>query len=204
ARVLVYLNAPSVVQKTLSLMERHYDAPNAAVEALLSRNPGYGRTIAEMLANHPEQQKLHYAFVLRNMRYGWTLEERQQYLAWLNEAKKRSGGASYEGFIDNIRREALANVSAEELAALESNMPAPPITDASLPKPQGPGHAWTQEELVELVGKGLRGRDFEHGKEMFAAGRCIVCHRFDGAGGATGPDLTSVAGRFGIRDLAEA
>ena len=39
---------------------------------------------------------------------------------------------------------------------------------------------------------------------MFAAAKCIQCHRFDGFGGATGPDLTGAAGRFSSRDLAEA
>jgi putative heme-binding domain-containing protein len=30
-----------------------------------------------------------------------------------------------------------------------------------------------------------------------------MCHRFGGEGGATGPDLTNVAGRFSFRDLSE-
>jgi putative heme-binding domain-containing protein len=39
---------------------------------------------------------------------------------------------------------------------------------------------------------------------MFAAARCVVCHRFDADGGSTGPDLTQAAGRFSVKDLAEA
>ena len=39
---------------------------------------------------------------------------------------------------------------------------------------------------------------------MFAATRSIVCHRFQGDGGATGPDLTQLAGRFNLKDLTEA
>ena len=31
----------------------------------------------------------------------------------------------------------------------------------------------------------------------------MICHRFGGDGGATGPDLSQVAGRFGLKDLAE-
>ena len=126
SRVLVYLNAPAVVQKTLTLMEQDYELPTAATDELLSRNPGYGRTIAAMLANHPEQQKLHYAFVLRNMRYGWTLDERKQYFDWLSRAKQRSGGESYNGFIDNIRTEALANLSESERESLANDVIAPP------------------------------------------------------------------------------
>jgi putative heme-binding domain-containing protein len=39
---------------------------------------------------------------------------------------------------------------------------------------------------------------------MFAATRCVICHRFAGDGGATGPDLTQLAGRFNVKDLTEA
>ncbi|MCH8922541.1 MAG: c-type cytochrome [Planctomycetes bacterium] len=55
-----------------------------------------------------------------------------------------------------------------------------------------------------MIQSGLSGRNFDAGKRTFAAARCSACHRFDGEGGATGPDLTNVAGRFGHRDLSEA
>jgi putative heme-binding domain-containing protein len=48
------------------------------------------------------------------------------------------------------------------------------------------------------------GRNFEHGKQAFAAARCVVCHRFGVDGGATGPDLTQAGGRFQVKDLVEA
>jgi putative heme-binding domain-containing protein len=47
----------------------------------------------------------------------------------------------------------------------------------------------------------MTGRNFANGKRSFAAALCASCHRFDGQGGATGPDLTSVASRFSTRDL---
>ena len=73
-----------------------------------------------------------------------------------------------------------------------------------LPTPQGPGQAYTAEELTEWANGGLQARDFERGKRMYAAARCIVCHRYGGEGGATGPDLTQVAGRFSAQDLIDA
>ncbi|RYD32553.1 MAG: c-type cytochrome, partial [Verrucomicrobiaceae bacterium] len=42
------------------------------------------------------------------------------------------------------------------------------------------------------------------GKDMFRASLCSACHRFGNEGGAAGPDLSSVGGRFAVRDLAEA
>ncbi len=47
-------------------------------------------------------------------------------------------------------------------------------------------------------------RSFAKGKQAFAAARCIVCHRFDGDGGATGPDLAQAGGRFQVKDMVEA
>jgi putative heme-binding domain-containing protein len=58
-------------------------------------------------------------------------------------------------------------------------------------------------ELVPAVEKGLSRRDYDRGRELFATTRCIACHRFGDDGGANGPDLTSAAGRFSVRDLLE-
>ena len=206
-QILVFLESPQVIEKTLKEMARAPDLDNdaTAIPELLTRNAGYGETIAEMLVNRPQLQNLHYAFVLRNVRYGWTLEQRVNYLKWLDEARSWSGGASYEGFIDNIRKEALANASEAELAMLESDQLATrPVAKADLPQPHGPGHDWTMDDLVTLTQHGIAGRDYARGERAFAAARCVVCHRFAGKGGATGPDLTNVAGRFSYRDLAEA
>ena len=38
---------------------------------------------------------------------------------------------------------------------------------------------------------------------MFNSTGCAACHRFDGAGGGVGPDLTGVASRYTLRDLLE-
>jgi putative heme-binding domain-containing protein len=49
----------------------------------------------------------------------------------------------------------------------------------------------------------MKGRNFENGRKMFGAAACFACHRFGNEGGAMGPDLTSVGGRFGVRDILE-
>jgi putative heme-binding domain-containing protein len=138
------------------------------------------------------------------MRFGWTLEQRKEYFDFLANARMKSGGASYQGFIDNIRKEALENASPAERKALEGELSLAPIQTEALPKPEGPGREWTLPELVKLTEQGLSGRSYDHGQRTFAAARCVVCHRFGGEGGATGPDLTNVAGRFSYKDLSEA
>ncbi len=73
-----------------------------------------------------------------------------------------------------------------------------------LPKPKGPGRDWKLADLVQFAQPKLKDRNFKNGQRMYAAARCIVCHRFNGEGGATGPDLSQVAGRFNLKDLCEA
>ena len=64
---------------------------------------------------------------------------------------------------------------------------------------------WTMEDLAGDLGVGLEGnRSFANGRQMFGAGTCYVCHRFNGEGGAVGPDLSSAGGKFSPHDLLEA
>ncbi len=204
ARLLVYLKSPTVITKTLKLMDKPFK-PSAEQRAdLLARNPGYGGTVAQMIANQPDPDKVFYGLVLRNLKYGWTLEQRQEYFEQLAKLREKSGGASYQGFIDNIRKEALENANDAERDALERTVNLEPPSLEELPKPQGPGQNWTMDDLVKMTQSGLTGRDFDQGRAMFAAAQCVRCHRYGGEGGATGPDLSNVAGRFGGKDLAEA
>jgi putative heme-binding domain-containing protein len=202
--LLVYLKSPTVIAKTIGLMRQESKKSNVErMDELLSRNRGYGDTIARMLANGADLQKLHYLFVLRNMREGWTMDERKFYFQWLGEARLHSGGASYQGFLNNIEKEALINATDTERLAIEAAGLLKPYKPKQLPKAKGPGRDWKLDELVKFAEPKLKGRNFKNGQTMFAAARCVVCHRFDGDGGATGPDLSQVAGRFNLKDLCE-
>ena len=59
--LLVYLKSPTVVAKTMALLRRPDAAAAESMSDLLARNPGYGGSIAQMLATRPDAQKLHYA-----------------------------------------------------------------------------------------------------------------------------------------------
>ena len=60
------------------------------------------------------------------------------------------------------------------------------------------------KEMGKWVPSGVHGkRDFKNGRQMFGAWSCYACHRIVGEGGAVGPDLTSVGGKFGGYDLIE-
>jgi putative heme-binding domain-containing protein len=202
--LLVYLKSPTVAAKTIELMRQESKKTNAErMDDLLARNQGYGSTVAKVMTNGADLQKLHYLFVLRNLREGWTLDQRKFYFQWLSDARKSSGGASYQGFLNNIEKEAFDNATDAERLAIEAAGLRKPFKMKELPKPKGPGRDWKLDELVKFAEPKLKGRDFKNGQKMFAAARCVVCHRFNAEGGATGPDLSQVAGRFNLKDLCE-
>ncbi len=202
--LLVYLKSPTVVAKTIELMRQESTKSNAErMDELLARNRGYGEIVARTLSNGADLQKMHYLFVLRNVRDGWTMEQRKFYFQWLAAARLNSGGASYQGFLNNIEKEAFDNASDAERLAIEAAGMRKPFKMKELPKAKGPGREWKLDELTAFAETKLKGRDFKNGQKMFAAARCIVCHRFGDEGGATGPDLSQVAGRFNLKDLCE-
>ena len=204
-RMLCYLRAPGVVGRTLALMDR--TAPPVAPDwlKLAARNPNYGRAVRKMIANLPPTQIVHYVYCLRTVEGPWERSERERFFDWLDRLASRSGGASYGGFIEDLRRETLKRAVPPERRWLDQRPrteKADPLAD--LPPVEGPGRAWTVDEVVKVAEGGLAGADAGHGREMFRAVLCAACHSVGGQGGAAGPDLSTLAGRFTVRDLAEA
>jgi putative heme-binding domain-containing protein len=204
AALLVYLKAPGIAGKLIALMEKGDASASEDMSELLARNPGYGGTIAKMMTARPEATNIHYAFVLRNLKEGWTPDQRKAYFRWLEKARGWSGGASYQGFINNIDKDAYDNANDIDRLAVEASGARKRTPVKELPKPIGPGHDWTLADLLKASETGQTGRNFANGQRAFAAARCVLCHRFAGEGGATGPDLTQAAGRFGFKDMVEA
>lgn len=205
--LLVYLEAPSAPSKIVALLGRERTAKqdDYGDVAVLERNKGYGQAINAMLANQPDAEQMHLAFTLRNQKTGWTLDERKAYFKWFEKAATWSGGNSYQKFLINMSNDAYANCNDQERFMLEAvGARKSNIAAKELPKPQGPGKTYDLKGILELTKSGLSGRNFENGKKMYAAARCVVCHRYSNDGGATGPDLTQLAGRFSTQDLAEA
>lgn len=203
-QLLVFLGSEPAVAKTVTLLEVEHKGAVDDLQSLLERNRGYGGAIAAMIANLPDAQQIHYAFVLRNAKAGWTIPLREAYFRWFAKARSWSGGASYQGFLTNIDRDAYEQASDVERLAVEALGARAPFVMPERPAAIGPGKVWSVSDLTAAAGGELKGRNFENGKRAYSAASCILCHRFAGDGGATGPDLTQAAGRFGIREMAEA
>jgi len=217
SKTLAYLDDPTVASKTLALLESNSGENvdvmgNTATEAsdLILRNPQYGMDIALTLKNMPPAQHTYYGMVLEDVTQGWTPELREKYFKWFNKAFSFKAGRSYIGFIDKARKKALTHVpknqfefydkmSGVELLSSSGNS----LAETTV-QPKGPRHNWTVEEIEPLVADGLKGRDFEYGKNMFAATTCITCHSMQGEGESIGPDLTQLGTRFSPQDILKA
>ncbi|MCY2972010.1 MAG: c-type cytochrome [Planctomycetota bacterium] len=202
--LLVYLKSSTIAAKiTQLLMQPSKPVDGKEMEELLLRNRGYGGGIAKMYSNFPDLQKNYYLYSLRNLKENWNIDQRKMYFTALNDARTRSGGASYQGFLNNIEKEAFDNATDNERLAIEALGLKKPYKAPALPKATGPGKEYKLAELVQLADGKMVKRDFKNGQKMYAASRCVVCHRYNGDGGATGPDLSQVAGRFSLKDLCE-
>jgi putative heme-binding domain-containing protein len=204
AIVMVGVSSPNAAHKLVPLLTKERVMSQKEIGEVLLRNKGYGGSIAAMLANQPDQMQLHLALTLRNLKKGWTLDEKKTYFSWYEKAHTWNGGNSYQKFLINFDKEAYENSTDVERLAVESTGARKPYKMPELPKPRGPGKDYSLDELLALSTTHMKGRDFNNGRRMYSAARCVVCHRFGGDGGATGPDLTQLAGRFNFKDLTEA
>jgi putative heme-binding domain-containing protein len=217
--LLVAVRAPGIVSTLVSLMavdaaaeaETSLAPDEEETRALIQRNAGYGEAVRATLDRRGNMLQMHYAYVLRVIQdlpddKVWTAADRKVYYAWFQRARAWGGGNSFQRFLTNMEDESLAGLSENERLALEATGVRQPYVPPPLPAPEGPGRTWSVDEVLATAETGLAPgmRDYEKGKRAFAAARCIVCHRFDGDGGATGPDLTQAGGRFQIKDMVEA
>ncbi|MBD0256181.1 MAG: c-type cytochrome [Cytophagales bacterium] len=210
SKVLHYLDAPGAVEKTMVLLRTAKDEPAeqtvSASSNLIMRNPQYGLDIAKMLSNVPPAQQTYYATVLSQAKAGWTPALQEEYMKWFAKAFTYKGGHSYIGFIDKMRKQALANAPQEKFDAYNKLSGAELLTSSGndlvgVPQPKGPGKPWKVETALPVVEGALVSRNFEQGKNMFAATLCLSCHAMKGEGGSIGPDLTRLGTRFSNKDI---
>lgn len=194
--LLIYLQAPDVVEKTLALLDKA----------------------------QTQEEQIHYIVHLRKLNKGWTLAQREHYfnwfarehegkrgahspemLKWFADAEREyADGSSYPKFIANFRKDAVETLTDDERAQL-----APLIADRKsgdakpAPVVRKFVQDWKVSDLEPLLGQLTKGRSFSKGRETFAAAQCVQCHRFGNEGGAVGPELTAIASRFGHRDILE-
>jgi hypothetical protein len=177
--LLVYLESPRVIAKTLPLLA--------------------SATTSEDL--------LQYTFFLRYLRQGWTQETRRTCFEALARAERMPGARQYFKAVQDTRQEMLAVLTPAERDALTSvlaeNRRLPATNTSALRWVKD----WRMADLMPLLDKVSRARSFEQGRAALISAQCVQCHRVSAdptlPAGVTGPDLTAVASRFNRRDLLE-
>jgi putative heme-binding domain-containing protein len=177
SQLLAYLQAPSVVPKTMKLLA----------------------------AATTQEDQLHYVLVIRGVKAGWTPELRKAYFSWINLAlNKYAGGHSFKNFLLRIRQDAVATLTDDEKKQFEpflkGDQKVEVVQDT---KPRQFVKNWQMADLLPVIDRSTSGRDFVRGKAAFEAAQCAKCHRFANDGGSTGPDLTGVGNRFQPADVLE-
>ena len=190
-----------------------------------------GRVLDLRDAATTQEDQIYYMSVLRTLKSGWTTRERERFFSWLNvkpgsplpgstSANRATAhpaffdqwfkdvgiaannGASFNGFMKGLRRDAVNTLGEEEKQSLALLIAEP---SSQVPKANGKPRPfvkdWRMADLVSHLNEASSGRNFERGKEAFLAAQCLTCHRFGPDGGAVGPDITAVASRFTRLDL---
>lgn len=204
----------ATTQRVLAQLDPQFPAPAFDLNWLLCETLAYlqsptvaGKAIALMRNSPGQEEQLEYARSLRFLKTGWTTGLRTEQFQWFLKAANYRGGASFEKFLEFIRRDAEASLSAEEKTAIASVLEQKPEKKSPL-EAMAQAFAgrtkvtdWKLDEIAPIAERGLKKRDFDHGRKLFGAAGCFACHRFGNEGGMTGPDLTGAGGRYSPRDL---
>ncbi|MFK7741697.1 MAG: family 16 glycoside hydrolase [Planctomycetota bacterium] len=204
--LLVAVRADGLLEKAVPLLATLKPSEPQEWAEVASRNERYGSVIMRMLGSMPPSGQLAIVQALCGWDAGgWTIEQRRTLFAFLEAARQRSGGSSYDGFVIRLVDAAWATCSDAEKRELEFDVGrarAPKRAFASKP-PKGPGQNWQLDDIPALVAKGFDKRRRRAGRNLFWAAGCASCHYFQGEGGFGGPDLTTLKNKFRAEDLLE-
>jgi putative heme-binding domain-containing protein len=205
SQVLLYLNAPGAVTKTVQMVMNATDTQKKILaDEVLQRNDRYAAAAKRTEQFRPNVQQFALAFSLRSIKEGWTEADLASYFSWFPRAKAWQGGNSFGAFIENSRKQALANVpDAVARKKYDAASAKSVVAARAIQTPKGPGRAWTIKGAVSAVQGNLKGRNFASGENLYHATACASCHRFAGEGMGIGPDLTGSANRYTLRDMME-
>ncbi len=213
---LVRLGRPSdeVVGQLVAKFDPLFPAKSYDMNWLLCETLAYlqspsvaAKAIALIRSAPTQEEQMQYARSIRFLTAGWTPALRTAYLEWFLKAANYQGGASFTTFIEMIRTDAVESFDAKskvELAELLAKKPESKSVLENLGEIfDGRGaKEWKLDELSTAAAEtGLKNRDLENGRKMFAASGCFACHRFGNEGGMAGPDLTAAGRRYSPHDL---
>ncbi len=161
------------------------------------------QTIQLLQRAKSQEERIHAVYLLRNSRTGWTPEFRSLVFETLRDLDRTAvGGEGMPGFLKQIREGLTATLTETEKEQLgELLQPGTEELEEDLKIDRPVHRKWTTDDIDEILTGGDIAADANHGEELFRIGQCHRCHRVGTVGGVVGPNLTSVARRFGRRDI---
>ena len=146
--------------------------------------------------------------LLRVLKTGWTPALHEEYFRWfVDTASVYRGGNTFQSSLRTIKDQAISALSEGGKNALK------PILEAQ-PNQKSPRDLlaarqfvkeWTLAELLPIVERGMsKPHDLERGRKLYTRWRATPATVLGRRVEAVGPDLTAVAGRFGVPDLLQA
>lgn len=194
SRLLIWLEAPGVVGRTLELVE----------------------------SASSQEQQMHYVAQLRSLKSGWSDVDRRRYLAWWlrprdhlprpgsllhwfhDVGREYVDGANVNRHLEAFRRDAIAALPEDARASLRALCEAPMAGAQLIPaEPRAFVQEWTMADLVTDLERAAMGRDYERGRRAFIDTQCLACHRLGNVGAAIGPELGGLAAKYRRREILE-
>jgi putative heme-binding domain-containing protein len=192
-QLLLYLDAPDAVSKTMALLDK---APT-------------------------QEEQVEYVLRLRTITNHWTIDERKDYFSWFRKNRDNaehppellqyfkdagrdySDGASLSTFLTNFLQDAVATLTPTELTNLGAMLPPPTNAPVVEVKKHTTIKDWKMADIEPDLDKVKTKRSFTRGRDLFTEAQCIQCHRFGKSGGSVGPELAAVSSRLTARDILE-
>ena len=203
----------AMVEKLIAAIDPLFPSKSADLNWLLCETLAWlqSPTVAEKAlalidAAPTQEEQVQYARSIRFLKAGWNDELHTAYFEWFLKAASYRGGASFDKFIEFIRKNAVESLSESQKESLAEVLAKKPVKKSALENLGAifagrDSKEWGLDELSAAAKTGLKNRDFANGRKMFAAAGCYACHRFQNQGGMTGPDLTSAGRRYSPHDL---
>jgi putative heme-binding domain-containing protein len=196
ARILLHLQAGGAVSKTIFFLQR----------------PVFARF---------QEDQMFYIEQLRNVREGWTLEDRRIFFEWFLKPRDPKAhppeilqyfkdvgrsyvdGAYFDRYLRDFRRQAIATLTPEERKALAPLLERPITRAQNIPaNNRSFVKNWKLEDLLPELNKPSK-PDLARGRQAFVDAQCLTCHRFGNDGGIAGPELNGVGSKYTSRDILE-
>jgi putative heme-binding domain-containing protein len=108
---------------------------------------------AMMKAKDDRPQQIHFFYCLRLLHDGWTKEQKATLLSWFESTRDWKGGASFQGFLDNIFKDLTSAFTKEDRVEVVSKAKDHPRSAFALLKSATVDQLPTPEKLHELLTK---------------------------------------------------